>query len=165
MFKFFQKDTPQENLPAFQDTDIVSPVDGVMIPIETVKDLVFSQKMMGDGVAFEIDGDKVKVAAVANGTLSVMYPTGHAFGITTAEGVEFLVHIGIDTVNAKGDGFSAAKKQDETVKAGETIVTVDVKKLKKTYDMTTMLVITEANGKEIHFTESGPVKRAQIINQ
>ena len=160
MLKIFKKET----LPEFKDTDIVSPTDGVMIPIETVKDPVFAQKMMGDGTAFELKGDKADIASPANGTLSVMYSTGHAFGITTKEGVEILIHIGIDTVKANGEGFSAKKQQGDEVKAGETIVSVDVKKLKKTYDMTTMLVITDANGKDISFSPGRPVSKGEVIN-
>ena len=160
MFKFFQK----EDLPEVKDTDIVSPANGNMIPIESVKDPVFAQKMMGDGTAFELEGDKADIASPANGTLSVMYSTGHAFGITTKEGVEILIHIGIDTVNAAGEGFAAKKKQGDEVKAGETVVTVDVKKLKETYDMTTMLVITDANGKEIGFAPGRHVSKGEVIN-
>ena len=160
MFRFLQKNTT----PAFQDTDIVSPVDGEMIPIETVGDPVFAQKMMGDGVAFRLNGDKAEVASPINGTLSVLYPTGHAFGVTSREGVEILIHIGIDTVKSNGDGFTARKKQGDEVRAGETIVTVDVRKLRQNYDMTTMFVITDAGGKEIRFLEPQTVTKAQIIN-
>lgn len=159
MFGFLNKKQSE-----VQDTDLIAPIQGQMIAIETVKDPVFAQKMMGDGVAFEFGEDKAEVVAPTNGTLSVLYPTGHAFGITNKAGVEILIHIGIDTVQANGDGFYAKKKQGDKVKAGETIVVVDVKKLKQTYDMTTMLVITNANGQSIQFMDPQSVEKGQIIN-
>ena len=89
-----------------QDDDIVAIADGEIIDVNQVSDPVFSSQMMGKSVAFRFESSKVTLCSPANGTLSVLYPTGHAFGITRKDGVEILVHIGIDTVNAKGDGFS-----------------------------------------------------------
>ena len=114
------------------DEDIVALADGQMIDVTTVSDPMFAEKMMGDSIAFSYEGDKVTICSPANGTLSAIFPTGHAFGVTMKNGVELLVHIGIDTVNSKGDGFKVlGKKQDQAVKAGDPIVEVDLKKLKK----------------------------------
>ncbi|MBR2824649.1 MAG: PTS glucose transporter subunit IIA, partial [Solobacterium sp.] len=145
------------------DSDIVAIADGELIDIVTINDPVFSSESLGRSVAFKYEG-KVVLCAPANGTLSVLFPTGHAYAITTKEGVEVLVHCGIETVNAKGDGFRLlGKKQGDTVKAGDPIVEVDFDKLSQTYDMSTMLIITDAKGKEINFIEPQTVSRGQTL--
>jgi len=147
------------------DSDIVALADGKMIDVTTVSDPVFAQKMMGESVAFTYNANKVTLCSPANGTLSVMFPTGHAFGITRNDGVELLVHCGINTVEAKGDGFKVLKKQGTAVKAGEPVVEVDLKKLSAKYDMSTMLIVTNANGKTITFKDPKDIVRGEIISQ
>jgi len=146
------------------DSDIVAIADGELIDIHTVSDSVFAQEMMGKSVAFKYGTDKVILCSPANGTLKVLFPTGHAYGITTKEGVEILVHCGIDTVNAKGEGFKILdRKQGDPVKAGDPIVEINIKKLGKNYDMSTMLIITNPNGKEFEFIEPQQVTRGQSL--
>lgn len=158
MFQFFKKLTGTEN------SQIVAPADGTMFAIEDVKDDVFSQKILGDGVAFRYEGDSVTVCAPADGTLSVIFPTGHAFGITMPNGVELLVHIGIDTVSAKGAGFQTlGKEQGDKVTAGEPVIQADLKKLRENFDMSTMLIISDSNGKTARFSEVGEVKKGQPV--
>ena len=83
---------------------------------------------------------------------------------TANNGVELLIHCGIDTVNANGDGFRLLKKkQGDTVKAGDPIVEVDLKKLSAKYDMSTMLIVTNANGREIAFIDPAEVKRGESV--
>ena len=119
---------------------------------------------MGDSIAFSMDGKEATVCSPANGELTVLFPTGHAFGITTADGVELLVHIGINTVNSKGEGFTILdKKQGDHVKAGDPIVKVNLNALHKTYDMSTMLIVTNANDKEIEFVREGDVHRGTVV--
>ncbi len=161
--KIFKK---EEALAAVECTDdeVVAIADGKMIDITTVSDQTFAQKMMGDGVAFTSDEDTVTFCSPANGTLTVVFPTGHAFGVTMNNGVELLVHIGIDTVSANGDGFTLlGKKQGSLVKAGEPIVKVDMAKLRKKFDMPVMLIVTDANGKEITMPTPKDVKRGEVI--
>lgn len=146
------------------DDEIVAIADGNLVDLSTVKDEVFASKAMGDGVAFTYDGDSVVLCSPANGTLSVLFPTGHAYGITMNNGMEVLVHCGIDTVNASGDGFKLlSKKQGDAVKAGDPIVEVDLKKLSKTYDMTTMLIVTNSNDQTLAFLEPQPVQRGTSV--
>lgn len=145
------------------DQAITAPADGKMFDVSEVSDEVFAQKMLGDSVAFRYDQDEVILCAPANGTLSVMFPTGHAFGVTMKDGVEFLVHIGINTVNANGEGFKVLKKQGEPVKAGEPVVKVNMKKLKASYDMSTILIITDAKNRKIRFKEPCEVKRGDSL--
>lgn len=162
--KLFRK-AEEDRLPALNvsDNDIVAIADGRLIDIHTVSDPVFAEEMMGKSTAFQFEG-KTTLCSPANGTLNVLFPTGHAFGITTNEGVEILIHCGIDTVNAKGDGFKLLnKKQGDIVKAGDPIIEADITKLSKTYDMSTMLIISNANEKEINFIEQQAVTRGQSI--
>lgn len=161
---FKKKEEPVQALPLqASDDDIVALAEGKMIPLEEVKDEAFSQKMMGDGVAFELQEDIVY--SPCNGTLDAVFPTGHAFGIAMKNGVELLIHIGINTVNGNGDGFKVLVEQDQEVRAGAPLVKLDLKKLKANYDMTTMLIITEPNDKEINFIDYGGVAKGQKINK
>lgn len=146
------------------DDDIVAIADGELIDIHTVSDPVFNQEMMGKSIAFKYDADKVILCSPVNGTLSVLFPTGHAYGLLANNGVEVLIHIGIDTVNSNGEGFKVLnKKQGDTLKAGDPIVEVDINKLSKDYDMSTMLIITNPNGKDINFIDLSEVKRGQSL--
>jgi PTS system glucose-specific IIA component len=148
------------------DDAIVAPADGRLIDVTTVSDPMFAEKMMGDSVAFTYTGNKVTICSPANGTLSALFPTGHAFGVTMKNGVELLVHIGIDTVNAKGDGFRLlGKKQDSPIKAGEPVVEVNLKKLSKKYDMPVMLIVTNANDQAITFRSPCNVKHGESVIQ
>ena len=148
------------------DEDIVALADGELIDIKSVSDPVFSEQMMGKSCAFKYPEGKTVLCSPANGTLAVLFPTGHAYGILMNNGVELLVHCGIDTVNAKGDGFRLLdKKQGDAVKAGDPIVEVDLKKLSKTYDMSTMLIITNANGNELDFVDPKSVIRGEKVTK
>ena len=146
------------------DNDITAIADGELIDVHTVSDPVFAEEMMGKSTAFRFDEANVILCSPVNGTLNVVFPTGHAYGVTASDGTEILVHCGIDTVNANGDGFSLlGKKQGDTVKAGDPIVEVNIRKLSKQYDMSTMLIITNPNGRDISFIEPQTVKRGQSI--
>ena len=166
MLKLFGKKKEELSSINAQDTDIVAIADGKMIDVTTVSDPVFAQKMMGESVAFQYDNDKVTLCSPANGTLSVLFPTGHAFGVTMKNGVELLVHCGVNTVEANGEGFELlGKKQGDLVKAGDPIVEVNIKKLSKKYDMSTMLIVTNANGMIVNFIGPKDVKRRDRIIQ
>ena len=143
---------------------IESIMDGELIDVTTVNDSMFANKVLGESVAFKSSSDIFTVTAPISGTLSAMYPTGHAFGITNSDGVEILVHIGIDTVKSNGEGFTLAGfKQGDTVKAGDVIVTVNQKKLKENYDMPVMLIVVNDQGKNIQFKDACKVKQKQNI--
>lgn len=144
--------------------EIVALADGKVVETKSVSDPMFAEEMMGKTLVFNYDADTVTLHSPAGGTLTVLFPTGHAFGITTDDGVELLVHCGVDTVSANGDGFKLLdKKQGDKVNAGDPIVEVDVKKLKKKFDMSTMLVITNPNGKTLEFVGPCDVKLGQSV--
>lgn len=119
---------------------VLSPVDGAYVPIEAVADPVFAQKMMGDGFAVAPRSDVV-VAPVA-GEVAAKYPTGHAFGIRADNGLELIVHVGIDTVNAGGAGFSSKVEKGQHVAAGDVLVRFDRAALaERGYDTSVIVVL------------------------
>lgn len=98
-------------------------VDGTYVPLEDVSDPIVAEGHLGKGFAIEPAGSKV-VAPVA-GMLTAVFPTGHAYGITTSQGIEVLVHLGVDTVDLEGKGFTPAVKTGQKVKAGDLLCTID----------------------------------------
>ena len=102
------------------EISVLAPLDGTIVPLEDVPDEVFAQKMVGDGVAIAPSGT-VAVAPVG-GTLVKLFPGGHAFGIATEDGVELIVHIGLDTVELNGKGFENIAREGQEVHAGTPIV-------------------------------------------
>ena len=127
-------------------------LSGQVISIEEVEDDVFSQKIMGDGIAFE-PSDEI-VVAPCDATISVvMDGSRHACGMTLSNGMEILIHIGINTVNMNGDGFEAFVKAGDKVKRGQPLIQFSKEKIAKSgYSDTTMLIVTEmGNAKELQF--------------
>ena len=138
--------------------------DGKVIDVKTVPDKMFAEEVMGKTVAFCYEGEKTTICSPADGTLSVLFPTGHAFGVTMENGVELLVHCGVNTVEANGEGFKIlGKKQGDTVKAGDPIVEADLETLRRKYDMSVMLIVTNDNGAEVTFLDREEVHKGDII--
>ena len=102
---------------------VLAPLDGAVVDLGTVPDEVFAQKMAGDGVAIDPSG-QVAVAPIS-GDLVKLFPGGHAFGIAASGGVELIVHIGLDTVELKGEGFENIATEGQVVQAGMPIVRFD----------------------------------------
>ena len=125
---------------------LLAPVSGKLIAIEKVNDPVFAQKMMGDGFAIEPTGEQFY--ALADGKISAVFPSNHAYGITLDDGMEILVHIGLETVNENGKGFRCHVQLNDVVKAGDMIMEIDSAYLKEKYDLTTMVIFTNANAYE-----------------
>ena len=125
-------------------SEILSPVSGTVEALSQVNDAVFSQKMMGDGAAvIPTDGT---IHAPVTGTITVAYETKHAYGLTADDGTEVLIHVGLDTVNLKGQHFMTQVAQGQHVNAGEILGTADLAAIKAAgYDPTVMVVITNSN--------------------
>lgn len=120
-----------------------SPVLGRMIPLEDVPDQIFSKKIVGNGVAFIPERGEL-VAPVA-GTVTLIYPSLHALGITTSEGLEVLLHVGIDTSHLNGKYFTCMVKQGDEVEAGQLLLKFNLNKLKQNArSMATPMLITNA---------------------
>jgi len=108
------------------------------------------------------------IVAPANGDLEMVFETGHAFAVRMKDGTGLLVHIGVDTVNMKGQGFTVLKKQGDAVKAGEPIVKVDLKAVEAAgYSTQTMIVVTEPadESKPVSYIAFGPVRAGQVITK
>ena len=134
--------------------EFVSPMTGILHPMEEVPDPVFAEKLMGDGFAV-IPKDDTAVAPV-DGEIVMIAETKHAFGIKTKAGMELLVHIGLDTVDLKGEGFTVLAKQGSRVRAGEPVIRFDREGLeKKGIDMTTMVIFTGGYEKDIDLEAFG----------
>ena len=119
---------------------ILAPVSGKAVPMSQVADPTFSQEILGKGVA--IVPDSGTFVAPASGEVAVMFETKHAVSIKADCGAEFIIHIGMDTVNLKGQYFHACVAQGDKVKAGDKLVEVDLEKVKEAgYDVTTPIVI------------------------
>ncbi|PRR78864.1 PTS sugar transporter subunit IIA [Clostridium vincentii] len=124
--------------------ELVAPVQGKAIPLSEVPDPVFAEKMAGDGVAIEPAGDLV--VAPADGELTLVFKTKHAFALTLDNGAEILVHIGIDTVSLNGEGFEQLAEQGTKVKAGTPIIKIDRQFIKsKGFALITPVLITNTD--------------------
>lgn len=155
------KETAAADLNVENISDIVSPLDGKIISITEVPDEVFSQKMMGDG--FAIEPSNGELVSPVNGTITTLFPTKHAVGITADDGLELLVHFGMDTVALKGEGFTALVEQGDKVKAGDTLLKVDLEAVKdKVPSIITPVVFTNLpEGKAVIITSGKEVKRGE----
>ena len=128
-------------------------LDGKVMPIEEAPDDVFSQKIMGDGVAIEPSNTVVTAPADCDVSV-VMADTGHACGLTLPNGLELLIHVGVDTVDMDGDGFRLLVNEGDHVKAGQPLIEFDPEKIKAAgHPCTTMLIVTaegSASGIAMH---------------
>jgi len=121
------------------EISFASPVKGQLISIEKVNDPVFSQRLMGDG--FAILPEDEYFFAPFNATVEMVFPTGHAIGLKSDDGLEVLIHIGLDTVKLKGEGFKMLVSQGDKVIIGDPLIKVDLKLIKKRgYDLTTPII-------------------------
>ncbi len=124
-----------------QIEEIFAPLYGDIIPLSKVPDPVFSEKMMGDGIA--IIPRSGKIVSPVNGQVIQVFPTKHAIGIRSERGLELLIHIGLETVELNGEGFEVLVNTDEPIKAGDPLVKVNLEYLKsENKDIVTPIIIT-----------------------
>lgn len=122
---------------------LASPLTGTTVPLNKVEDQVFSSGALGKGIA--IEPTVGELYAPADGEISTLFPTGHAVGITTVDGAEILMHIGMDTVEMEGDGFELIAKQGDKVKQGDLLVKFDIEKIKAAgHPTVTPIVVTNS---------------------
>lgn len=122
---------------------IVAPVEGRCIPIKEVSDPTFGQEILGPAVA--IIPSSGFVWAPYDGVVSTIFPTGHAVGLTTPDGIGLLIHIGLDTVRLNGKYFTKYVEEGQKVKAGEKLIGFDLSSIRNEgYDIVTPIVICDA---------------------
>ena len=157
------KAAPASNTDLNVSTELVSPLDGELLPLSEVKDEVFSSGAMGEGVA--IEPSQGVLHAPANGRVVMAFPTGHAIGMKTKDGAEILMHIGMDTVNLQGKGFETLVDKGDEVKAGDELVKFDIDEIHSAgYIVTTPIVVTNSKDYEkVSVVCQGEVKVGQEI--
>ena len=139
---------------------ILAPLTGKAVPLSEVPDSVFSEKVLGDGVAIiPADG---KIVSPVDGEISTVAETSHAYGFTSEDGQEVLVHVGLETVSLNGECFKVYGKAGDKVKAGDLVAEVDLEYLKEKEinPITPVLLCSDTEGKELQYTE-GDVKAGE----
>ncbi|MEG1504555.1 MAG: PTS transporter subunit IIBC [Enterococcus sp.] len=143
--------------------EFVAPANGQLIPIDQVQDEVFSQKMMGEG--FAVVPENGEIASPITGTVVSVFPTKHAIGLKTTDGIEVLLHMGLDTVDLEGAPFEIKVHEGEKIKAGKIVADVDLAKIQAANKLTTMVVVF-TNGDKVkayHYDKTGLVSRGESV--
>ena len=142
---------------------IQTPIVGDVVALSNVNDPVFSSGAMGQGIAVKPSEDVVY--APADAEVTIVFPTGHAYGLRTANGAEILIHVGIDTVSMNGEGFNHKVAQGDKVKAGDVLGTFDSAKIAASgLDNTTMVIVTNtADFASVNPVASGSVAKGDAI--
>lgn len=142
---------------------IKAPVSGKVLSLSDLPDKVFAMKMVGDGMA--VDPSEGVVVAPFDGRVKQVFSTGHALVVESKEGLAVLIHIGLDTVNLKGEGFTILVTEGQEIKAGTPLIEFDMELIsKRGYSLKSPIVLPEADRiKEIVFTEEKEVKKGQDI--
>lgn len=147
MFGFFKKKNT---------FTVIAPTKGKLVELSKVKDRVFAQKMMGDGFAISPDTSTglITVKAPVSGKIISLPSSKHAFGIHTEDGIDVLVHIGIDTVNLGGKGFESFAQEGDKIKQGQKVVQLDPRVLAESkIDDTIMVIFTSGYEKAIRLAD------------
>lgn len=142
MFNLFKKKQGQQ---------LVAPINGQLIPLDEVSDEVFSTRVMGDGFAVAPSSDVV--VSPVSGTITNIFPTKHAISITTQDGLEILLHLGIDTVELNGTPFTVVVESGQTVSAGDELVRMDREEISNSNKEDTVILVLPGKEK-IDFTPS-----------
>jgi PTS system glucose-specific IIA component len=142
--------------------EIKAPVDGKVVDLESVNDEVFSQKMVGDGVAIIPMSDLF--GAPIDGVITKIFSTNHAYSIKSAKDLEVLVHIGLETVALEGKGFERLAQEGDEVKAGDPIIRVDLEYIRThAKDIITPIIITQESDVKTIEKKSTIVKSKDTI--
>lgn len=130
-----------------------SPVSGTVKNLSAVKDEAFSKGLLGNGLA--VIPSSGEIYCPVDGTLVSVFPTGHAFGIRQENGVELILHIGVDTVRLKGKGFNSKVKQDQSIKKGDLLTICDFQLIRDSgYETDVILVVSNCSEDKMNFLVS-----------
>lgn len=153
----------EEAAAAREEITIYAPLNGTVIPLSEVKDEAFSSGALGQGAA--VIPAEGKLYAPADGVIAAFFPTGHAVGIQTADGVEILIHVGMDTVSLNGKGFDKKVNQGDKVKKGDLLLEFDLQVIEEAgLSAVTPIIITNPAGHaEIKATQAETVKQGDVL--
>lgn len=155
LFDAFKKNKADPNT-------VYAPIAGKVVPIESLADKTFASKMMGDGLA--IIPNEGNVFAPVDGVISAVMDTKHAYGITAKAGYELLVHIGQDTVNLKGEGFTCDVSNDQKIKKGDKLGTFDIQTIaKKGCNLATPIILMQGEFKIKEKTQATSVNVGDVL--
>lgn len=139
-----EEEETAETVASIDAEEVYSPLTGEVRPLSAVKDPTFSQEIMGKGIA--IVPEKGEVVSPVSGKITTVFKTKHALGITSDNGAEILIHVGLDTVKLDGKHFKAHVKDGDIVEAGQKLVSFDIEAIKaEGYDVITPVIITNTN--------------------
>ncbi|MDA7027635.1 beta-glucoside-specific PTS transporter subunit IIABC [Bacillus sp. CLL-7-23] len=142
----YEKDTSEQkgNIKEIKDSVVANPIKGQIVPLSDVKDEAFASETMGKGVA--IEPSEGKVIAPFNGKVILLFPTKHAIGLLSDDGVEILIHVGLNTVELNGECFEAHVEQGQRITRGQILLTFDLEKIKQAgYVTQTPIIVTNSH--------------------
>lgn len=162
-YKTNDQQVENKEVTKLEEETILAPIKGKVKPIEESSDAAFASGALGKGVV--ILPEEGKVYAPVTGTVTVLFPSLHAIGITSDAGVELLIHIGINTVQLNGEGFTAHIKQGDQIKQGQLLVEFDMNKIKEAgYSLETPVLVTNyADLKEVKNTNASAVQLQETL--
>ncbi|MGL5295334.1 MAG: PTS sugar transporter subunit IIA [Culicoidibacterales bacterium] len=140
---------------------LAAAMDGEILPVTETPDPVFSQKMMGDGYA--VVPENGTVVSPVDGTVELVFPTKHAIGLKSVDGLDIIIHVGLDTVQLQGEGFEVFVNQGDTVTRGQKLLEVDLEAIRdKVPSLVTPVVISNLEGKEVEVV-TGEAKAGDTV--
>jgi len=159
------KEVALDKIDSKSKTVILAPIEGKAVSLSQVNDITFSEEIMGKGAA--IIPSVGRAVSPVNGVISALFETKHAIGITSEDGVEILIHIGLDTVKLGGKHFTAHVKSGDKVKTGDLLVEFDIEAIKKEgYEVITPVLVTNVNDyKDVLSLIDKDVKEKEWINK
>ncbi len=152
-----------ESQKSMESPKLLSPLEGTGIPLSEVKDATFASEALGKGMA--VIPSKGEVWAPCDATVETVFETKHAIGLTGENGVEILIHIGVDTVELGGKFYTAHVKDGDKVKAGQLLISFDMDKIKEAgYDVTTPMIVTNTDDyQEVKLLKTGKVNNQDCV--
>ena len=151
-----------KNLFSSSGIAVAAPVSGTVVPLSEVPDPTFAQGILGPGIA--IEPAEGRIVAPADGTVDVMFETGHAVSLTTADGAELLIHVGIDTVQLEGRHYKACCKAGDQVSKGDTLIEFDPAAIKaEGYQIVTPILVCNPDAFTVEPAAGGTVAAGDAL--
>ena len=149
---FLKNHVEKVKIENIKSNEVYAPVEGEVIPLDEVDDAVFSEKILGDGVA--VEPDKGEIYSPVKGTVSVVFPTKHVVGITTEEGANIILH----TVELKGKGFDVKVEQGDKVEAGQLLMKINLPFIRKHHPATVMVILEKTDEFKVACTRDKQIR-------